>query len=858
MENPAILIANVTAVYGKHDRIFGMPFTYAALFETSATRVAQLDFQQQARKERISVQWSKPVGAKVERTDGKDSLRGDAHGVACLSRGFARPWRGDIPLHVSEASRILPTIVQMPFAEILLVTVYGFPKCHKDARTKNAWILEEAFKMATDARIPFIVAGDFNDNPRDNPANGAFSQLGCYELFDLVQNKWGKKLPPTCKGATQYDTAIIHPRLVPYIKEVSVLTHEAFDVQSPVLIRFDESKARMKVGVRSNVQSFATLDIPRNAWEQVYQERPRLDNQQADTNKMLQSWAAKVEDTLSIVLKQQHRENTKGETPNGLPKRMRGRCGDVQIKEMHMPYAPRQDKSKQYEPPEEVFALSSRHKVRQVRRLRGLLASLQSQQRQRQDIDTERKELKWKHQNRQEWKSILCSRGYGSTWANWILSFDIVGMLPLDEPTIWQLEDYVKITQHDCDATCKREAQQRRQSFQEAVKRDLKSNHGRLIYKLVKNKGPAPLRDVPVEISTDVTLLRLERGQLKGAMRDRIDLRIGQDARWGNAIVTVDRIAGKTLHMTLQQGSVPTQAILRQEIICVTPPEVFAGVRGFWGPIWNREKWEEQEDAEKWDDAKAELAAIPVPENLRADVKLACKKTWIKTIKAMKSRSSAGFGQWRSEELKVLPDGAIEELIQIAQQVFDTSVPENLMHARMVLLAKRPVPRNFGDSRPITIMGVLYRLLTKLVADQLLSAWAPLMPPYIAGGLPGRGAREVAYMQQMHLEATHHNGQKARGFTLGHRESLQLFSSRTNWVDLSKTWSRQGSLRVVAQKPQAPPPTPAAVWSIRCYHRLHNGSTGGRCDVRCCNGRNQCNVLLQTPIADPSTVLLCR
>ena len=57
-----------------------------------------------------------------------------------------------------------------------------------------------------------------------------------------------------------------------------------------------------------------------------------------------------------------------------------------------------------------------------------------------------------------------------------------------------------------------------------------------------------------------------------------------------------------------------------------------------------------------------------------------------------------------------------------------------------------------GHCRPITILGQIYRLVTKIMADQILSVWAERLPTDISGGIPGRGSRLLMYRHQARIE----------------------------------------------------------------------------------------------------------
>ena len=136
------------------------------------------------------------------------------------------------------------------------------------------------------------------------------------------------------------------------------------------------------------------------------------------------------------------------------------------------------------------------------------------------------------------------------------------------------------------------------------------------------------------------------------------------------------------------------------------------------------------------------------------------------TIRNMKSYKAPGVDGWRAQELKCLPYPAICDLAKIFKTIWGSQFTPNQMLARTVLLAKVAVPQTFSDGRPITILGYIPRLTSKLIADQLLASWAKTWSPQIAGGLPFRAVKDITIQQQFLLEKAHQSGQAYGGFTL--------------------------------------------------------------------------------------------
>ena len=139
---------------------------------------------------------------------------------------------------------------------------------------------------------------------------------------------------------------------------------------------------------------------------------------------------------------------------------------------------------------------------------------------------------------------------------------------------------------------------------------------------------------------------------------------------------------------------------------------------------------------------------------------------WYRTVQKLKPNKSTGYDGWSAEDLQLLPYSAIVHLCQISQRLWDGGFSVPYMQARTVLLAKIESVQHMGHCRPITILGQLYRLTTKLIADQILRRWAYTMPSNISGGLPGRGSRLLMYAHQANIESAISLQSNLGGFVL--------------------------------------------------------------------------------------------
>ena len=211
-------------------------------------------------------------------------------------------------------------------------------------------------------------------------------------------------------------------------------------------------------------------------------------------------------------------------------------------------------------------------------------------------------------------------------------------------------------------------------------------------------------------------------------------------------------------------GRLPTRARISQKCFAMNPAEVSDAFEKFWSPFWNRDDKQDLVNDDNWGTINDIVDNIP--ELPPINIVLDDPKIWTKTIAKLKSGKAAGYDGWYADDLKLLPCEAITHLCKIASRGWQKGFNSDFMQARTILLAKIEKVQHMGHTRPITILGQLYRLMTKIVADQILNQWAHIMPPSISGGLPGRGSRTLMFVHQCKLERIIHEKSSMAGFVL--------------------------------------------------------------------------------------------
>eukprot|EP00438_Fugacium_kawagutii_P011463 Skav234953 [mRNA] locus=scaffold2817:165851:170123:- [translate_table: standard] len=265
---------------------------------------------------------------------------------------------------------------------------------------------------------------------------------------------------------------------------------------------------------------------------------------------------------MDSVLKMQHRAQPLPGVPSNLSQKHRGRC---QMKVQEVDFSKKcipADRFGGYEPPVEAFSALAQAKTRQVRRLKSFRTGLQSYRRQ-VDQNNPQTNASRLNQLEMEWKKILNAKGYGRAWFRWVLSFPCIRSVPLSLPSCEHLSDYIQVTEHDANAACVQEANNRRAAFRFAIQTDMDEAFGSLTYKVVKNSQQMLLTEVPLVEATQATLLRSAKGNTLVRINPVINLTVGSQVAFGEATCVIQSIEQDVIGIQRIQGQVAAPLVAK-------------------------------------------------------------------------------------------------------------------------------------------------------------------------------------------------------------------------------------------------------------------------------------------------------
>ena len=465
-----------------------------ALAETSAVDRVQKLVGRDMQRHSYRVHWGRSVACHSRPETAQPVLRGLAAGVALASRLPSRASRPGLPEEAIETCRLSEAFVRLGALEVRVITIYGWPLSHLDAAERNEHLLSLALAQVTQNAVPSIIAGDFNQPPLQLPSGQALAQLGYKDVFDLHYGVTGSLLPPTCKGSTRHDTALLHPSLLPLWISAWVLKDSClFDSHDPLCFRLRLCKARPCRKVWDLPRSWKSLGVRPDRFAEALQGRlPGLQRQaQAcastdDVAQALRDFSQAAEDAVDAALAQQPAADPVRSPLGYLPKAFKGRCQPRPLIKRALPSLARPDRDGGFTPDVEVTSVLGRLKVRQVRRVLTFQRGLTKLTRSSVVSESLHAQLC------QEWDAICAAKGYPPCFKRWVLRVACFSRFPLGLPEPEWVGDLLQYLQFDCLGLVRQQAKERKALFKYRVQLDITDGHSREGYKAIKPPALPP------------------------------------------------------------------------------------------------------------------------------------------------------------------------------------------------------------------------------------------------------------------------------------------------------------------------------------------------------------------------------
>ena len=270
-----LCITNPTCVSNKFDVYCDLLQQHSlhviSMSETAATQLVQKQLTRKFNAKKCKLLWGLPVPPLTDTRCGVSHARGRASGVAMISKLPCCPSRlQDVP-NWTFSTRFLHGIFQVGQSHCQFVVLYCKP-IHDSAEVEfNSKLMHFALQQIRMIPLPYIILGDFNIPVTQFESWPEIAASGSVALTDLFLQQNAFDMPPSCKGATNPDNAIVPACLVPFARNISVLNVTWFAEHLPVtfdllfpgdtLFTHRLSLPASLVGLDLDVDAWAALDL---------------------------------------------------------------------------------------------------------------------------------------------------------------------------------------------------------------------------------------------------------------------------------------------------------------------------------------------------------------------------------------------------------------------------------------------------------------------------------------------------------------------------------------------------------------------------------------------------------------------
>lgn len=758
-----LAIVNPTAIRNKEGEFQTLMNTHGVdticCSETTATIEVQNDMTKKIRKLQMRTVWSDPVPQQRQRVDAQPCMRGRVGGTSIHSKWPVREALSQKlkPLHA--ADRLTHVVIQWGSLYLQIIAVYGFAGGNAGHKQATNELFTHAIQMSEMINLPALFVGDFNMDVHQLEQFDRLRSQGYMSLQMIHELYWGSPMPPTCKGATTPDTALIPPVLLQRIQTFAIDDQALFDAHSPVIIAFQVPKQTI-FNVRMKMpKSWADLPLTQEDIQQAC-VTTCLDPQ--PTN--LAEWAELVEKTVDVAIQNDHSNNPQLQPLKALPKRYKGRC--LPAKFVKLPHVTPCKKARDgdFNPQIETASYKSKLLVKQIRRINSLQKRLQS---------LAGLEQIWKRTTIslwQEWNAINRWRFDHRSFCHWADDIPELFPCPKHLPSIDWLCMCSQFLKQALDQSLHVEQKMRMAKAKMKLLTEYESNHMKGMFQAVRRHEYKPFHHVFSELDEQGILIPADDGTFEcyvdRPQRFSALLPIAIDGTEAKILqIQADRLQ---LEMSSDDVAGP-EVTVTQKGPTFHQQEVFDALNDYWMPFWNNQV---PEDPATFQEAfNMPMPTFPaMPDDFENDV-----QAWMHAIRTSKASSAPGADGFTFRELKLLPEALIKSLVSIICQL--DQFPQETMLARTV-----PIPKKnqltASNSRPITVLATLYRLWGKVCARRCLKHFAQHMSSAVTGMLPKRGAHTASYKMQAYLEKQRYLCQPTTGITLDLLKCFNLLCRR--------------------------------------------------------------------------------
>lgn len=747
-----MMLLNPTAVLWKVPQILEYNPHVVLLAENSATEAVQKTTTALWRSKGYQSVWSEPVQAHLSTIRAEGAMRGIASGVSQHSVHPCRPSRVSVSKDV-DPTRIISTITHFGKIQVHIVTLYGYPNTYPQAKAKTDQLVQEAARLIEAVQLPAVIAGDFNHHLDTLLSVQVLRSLQYQTTADLYPVLNHEVMPPTCRDATCIDQMIFHPHLIHFIHKVQVHPKTSFHDHCPVTVDFDLditqptvtqfASPKSWVAYQPDPEKIAAAFEQRINQEKIFHVQP----EETTFSDVLVRWTLTCENAIGDALKQQHAANPDLYPQPNLPAACRGRMQPPKQTKFRAKFAIKAACSGQYTPQIEVANHKILQRVKQIRRLESLLQrilKLPQHHPAPKDLYL-------------EWHAIKRAKGFKS-FPHWCAQIPELPQFPLHFPTAEYLQLLIPLLRHHTDDLIFHHSQHKQSLAKFKTNYDQK--HGQLRHTMRNVKGSAqmPVEEIHTTQRYPARLISQDMGLVEISVQPDQPFQLHLPVVYADQTLMLISLDDHQITAMLNDADVelPAHSDLQQSQQTADPETIANALDQYWSSFWQRDAQSLLSSDPVW--APFEQYLADTPQIPLMQVNIQDPHNWMRAAHKMKSATARGSDGWHVDDLKTLPLECFQLLADIFYRFQNTAAfPDKLNHAITFPLFKKPQNFSTSNTRPITILPMLYRLWAKVTTTEILKQWATLMPPQIIGFLPGRSPQTEMMAMQLAFEKDHKN-----------------------------------------------------------------------------------------------------
>lgn len=617
-----------------------------------------------------------------------------------------------------------------------------------DAKNKTNQILIEAAMQVEQTGLPALIVGDFNVSCQDLPVMQQLSQEGYQTMEQLFLKMYGCEMPFTCREATRPDQAIVHPKLIPFVSHIEVNKTKIVPDHDPLVFHISLPNEQPKTQnwnlPKSWIQYEPDPALVEFAFKQNWAE-PQLSHEELSLSDALKLWATTCENSVDWALKMQHAENPEKFPQKNLPKNARGRHQTRKLIQRPITCIP-QACDGQYNPQIEIASFRLKHWTRQLRRLQSFLQRIRKLQHLENLWPDVEKQL------HQEWDAIVKAKGFKHSFPDWCFNLPEIGFFPISFPDENFLMIVIQILRHDCDRKAAEERSLRNKLSKFARHQDSKQRGLQQAAKEVKAHFSSNLAQTVNTVEMPFTLLSVDGGLATLELAEPSPFQFQGVVKCEEQFVD---IRGREVDVMLIDAdkSLPFNGVLTQTSITMEPEKIAKDLTTYWNDFWKRDTRQELEQEDTWTDFNTFLHEVPALAPIHVDIEQI--DVWIEVIRKSRSQSARGVDGWYMDEIKTLPTAAITALAKLFAQHKGQAFGEKDMQVITIPMGKVDCPEKPSQTRPITLLGMIYRIWSKVSSKIILRQLQKTLPESIIGFIPGRSMQLAMLRQQFEFEQLH-------------------------------------------------------------------------------------------------------